>query len=386
MAAGNPIFDRLERLAGGQQQSQPQGQPQQDGPQVPESRVKRMLKDYLFAFGSGMQAGNPAQQAVGTAIVAPQLREREERFRADEQRQQSFSNLLNLLQAQSQGELRSSQVEENQRENELINLPGFDQPVRRRDLPSVMSRLQQIQLQTERLEENRKLQRERLDEQAAGREDTQAFQRGENEKYRRLASSIGGQGEGKLLTVDEAMKLNVPYGTTRARAFGRSPEKPATEGQRSAAGLLSKALAATRELEVAPKGGKSLEERISAMGALEQTRLRYATGMLNYFQTPEGQRYRTAADAWIQGVLRQESKAAITGSEWEDEFRIYFSQPGDKEGTPQLKQRLRRDAEKFMFTTAGPAALREAGISDGDAGVEEYIRDPATGKLKLKVK
>lgn len=46
-----------------------------------------------------------------------------------------------------------------------------------------------------------------------------------------VSAGAGGIGGGKLLSVEEAMKLGVPYGTTQAQAFGLAPKKPLGETQ-----------------------------------------------------------------------------------------------------------------------------------------------------------
>lgn len=109
MANGENIFAQLEQAA-------------QPEPQVPESGVKKFLKNYLLAFGTGLQAGTPAQQGVGAAIVAPQLQERQNMLLQQEQKQQRFGQLAQLAQLLTQTRGVESLEKQRQAQSEAVQV------------------------------------------------------------------------------------------------------------------------------------------------------------------------------------------------------------------------------------------------------------------------
>lgn len=61
----------------------------------------------------------------------------------------------------------------------------------------------------------------------------------------------------------------------------------------------------------------------------------------NFFQSPEGQVYQTAASAWAEGALRIATGAAATEGEIARTTRTYFAQPGDTPATIKFKAQMR---------------------------------------------
>lgn len=61
----------------------------------------------------------------------------------------------------------------------------------------------------------------------------------------------------------------------------------------------------------------------------------------NFYQTPEGQQYKSAASAWAEGALRLATGAAATPEEFTRTISTYFAQPGDTPETIQFKARMR---------------------------------------------
>jgi hypothetical protein len=61
----------------------------------------------------------------------------------------------------------------------------------------------------------------------------------------------------------------------------------------------------------------------------------------NYFQSPEGQMYTTAAMAWAEGALRISTGAAATQPEIERIMQMYFAVPGDTPETVRFKSNMR---------------------------------------------
>jgi hypothetical protein len=67
-------------------------------------------------------------------------------------------------------------------------------------------------------------------------------------------------------------------------------------------------------------------------------------GLGNFLQSPEYQKYDQASRDFINGVLRRESGAAISQSEFDNAYRQYLPRPGDSKEVLAEKQRNRQEA------------------------------------------
>lgn len=85
----------------------------------------------------------------------------------------------------------------------------------------------------------------------------------------------------------------------------------------------------------------------------------------NIMRSPEVQTYRAARDNWVSAVLRKESGAAISKSEYENAFRQYFPQMGDAPDIIRQKRELRKLAENNMRLIAGGRATGATTSSPG---------------------
>lgn len=74
----------------------------------------------------------------------------------------------------------------------------------------------------------------------------------------------------------------------------------------------------------------------------------------NYIQSPEYQKYKQASSNFITALLRQESGAAISKSEFERYDKEYMPQPGDGPDVLAQKAEARRVAIEGMKKGAGP--------------------------------
>jgi hypothetical protein len=74
----------------------------------------------------------------------------------------------------------------------------------------------------------------------------------------------------------------------------------------------------------------------------------------NYVQSPEYQKYKQASSNFITALLRQESGAAISKSEFERYEKEYMPQPGDGPEVLAQKSEARRVAIEGMKKGAGP--------------------------------
>lgn len=154
-----------------------------------------------------------------------------------------------------------------------------------------------------------------------------------------------------------------------------------SEGQSNAAGFANRIVA-------------SLEIFNELTGAgYDPTNLRdYAAGNLpgalsGYATSSEGQSYLAAKEDFITAVLRKESGAAISVSEFKKEDRKYFPQPGEGPEVIEQKRRARQRALESMKAQSGPAyevlfgEAEETGIPPGSqfikrVGDTSYYRDP----------
>jgi hypothetical protein len=94
-----------------------------------------------------------------------------------------------------------------------------------------------------------------------------------------------------------------------------------------------------------------------------------AENVLRPFLSSESQNnYEQAKENFITAVLRKESGASISPSEFAREERKYFPQVGDSDSTIKQKQEARRLAISAIRQVAGPFAKKIDEISSGAAG------------------
>ena len=76
----------------------------------------------------------------------------------------------------------------------------------------------------------------------------------------------------------------------------------------------------------------------------------------NYLVSEEYQQYLQAKRNFINAILRQESGAAISASEFENAEQQYFPQPGDSPAVIEQKRRNRQTAAAALGVASGPGA------------------------------
>ena len=91
--------------------------------------------------------------------------------------------------------------------------------------------------------------------------------------------------------------------------------------------------------------------------------------------SPDFQKLRTAQEAFLVGILRKESGAAISPSEWDRYGKMYFPAPGDDANTIRLKQQFRQTAIEGMTREAGPGYKPGGGM--GTSGTPASTRSAA---------
>jgi len=84
-----------------------------------------------------------------------------------------------------------------------------------------------------------------------------------------------------------------------------------------------------------------------------------AGGPANFLASDAGQKYQNVAKAFIAPILRKESGAAISESEWKSAKQLYIPIPGDSATVLEQKARNRADAIEGLRVQAGPTGLPE---------------------------
>jgi len=124
---------------------------------------------------------------------------------------------------------------------------------------------------------------------------------------------------------------------------GTSKTTPMTEGQAAAASFADR-------MQVAVPIMQDLDN----VSTYKERGLERAGNYIGYnLNSPEYQRLRTAQEAFLAGVLRKESGAAVSPSEWERYAKLYFPMPGDDATTIKMKQQFRETTMQGMIREAG---------------------------------
>lgn len=154
-------------------------------------------------------------------------------------------------------------------------------------------------------------------------------------------------------------------GTARAEKEipkpGTGKEKPPTAAQQQASAFYNRASNALSTIDKPGKSG-SLEERIAKSGWLAQSGLRGP----NALQNPDQRRYNQAVREFSIALLRKESGAAISQSEYDSIAKTYFVQPGDDPETIKSKRQARKVALEGMKLSTAPSS------AEGPDNVEDW--------------
>jgi len=73
----------------------------------------------------------------------------------------------------------------------------------------------------------------------------------------------------------------------------------------------------------------------------------------NFVKSDEYKAYKSAANMWLEGILRLATGAAATQPEIDRLFQTYFAQPGDDPGTIEFKQKQRKEAAAAVQQASG---------------------------------
>lgn len=134
------------------------------------------------------------------------------------------------------------------------------------------------------------------------------------------------------------------------------PEKPPSEGERAGFKFYKRAQDAVQELD-------KIEGAIRGKGLGGQAWLKWAP---NFLQTQEGQLYDQAQRQFTEARLRKESGAAIANSEYENDKKAFFVQPGDTQQTVDRKRKARAVVIDGLKGDAGRAYKETYGEPERD--------------------
>lgn len=128
--------------------------------------------------------------------------------------------------------------------------------------------------------------------------------------------------------------------------------RPAAQAARAITGQERQTLAFYNRAKEADDLANQVEESIASAGLGSQLQQQYAPNML---QTQDQQRYRQAQRAFTEARLRKESGAAIPVSEYENDARTYFAQPGDSPEVRAQKRAARMTVLEGLKFSSGRA-------------------------------
>jgi hypothetical protein len=169
---------------------------------------------------------------------------------------------------------------------------------------------------------------------------------------------------GQQLTPNEAETLGVPYGTTRGEAakMGITPSSQAQKTAATYAGRL------TNSNEII----NSVEGLITKPGLPSQY-IQRSDWTPNFLKSAEFQKFDQAQRDFVNAVLRRESGAVISESEFTNARRQYLPQPGDKPEVLKQKRRNREIERDEFIRSASGAYVPPATQAPG--GVVKWGRD-----------
>lgn len=149
----------------------------------------------------------------------------------------------------------------------------------------------------------------------------------------------------RVLSVAESKTLGVPFGTTARQALGITAEKPLTESQARSLSFgtrMSEAAPTIDELEEFASGHNSIT--FAASIRAEGSTIGSATVISDEFR-----QMRQAERNFLNAVLRRESGAVISPSEFVNGAKQYFPRPGDDATTLAQKKQNRDTATRTML-------------------------------------
>ncbi len=182
----------------------------------------------------------------------------------------------------------------------------------------------------------------------------------------------------EILSPTDALALGVPYGTTRGQAMqlGIIPQKPATDAQNQAAGYALRI----------QQSGDILNNLESAIQGYNPVGFEAQMKLPSYAQSGTIQSYNQAARNFINAVLRRESGAAISQSEFDNAYQQYLPRPGDSEEVLAQKKANREAVYSSLVNSAGPAyqSLTGSGNANDPLGLYKEMGGGVAAAISTK--
>lgn len=176
-----------------------------------------------------------------------------------------------------------------------------------------------------------------------------------------------------------------PITASEAAAAADGPNNPfapsgkQTEGQANASLYASRMFQSERIL----RDSKSVDAATSTVErAIDKAPIVGSsgrTGLGNFAQSEDYQKFDQAQRDFINATLRRESGAVISEQEFDNARKQYFPRPGDSKSVIEQKKRNRMEAIKGIAGAAGPA-FRAPYTFDGKGEIQERGGKPAEKK------
>lgn len=160
--------------------------------------------------------------------------------------------------------------------------------------------------------------------------------------------AYGGGEDSKTITGPDGKPITIPPGVDRktfVNEVSRANAKAAA-GEKTEVQAKSEIFANKME-----QSNKSITDGV---GTSLTGKIASGLPLGNYVQSPDYQKYKQASSNFITALLRQESGAAISKSEFERYDKEYMPQPGDSSEVLAQKTEARRIAIEGMKKGAGP--------------------------------
>lgn len=182
-------------------------------------------------------------------------------------------------------------------------------------------------------------------------------------EYKQVARGIDGTNtsgtqSNELLSPSEATALGVPYGTTRGQAFGITPQKALTEGESKA-----KQYGANAKL-----ANDALNSSVYNLGNIE------LPFVPNMFKSGDRQLFEQNARQFVNAILRRESGATITDTEFINKQKELIPQAGDSQDVLAQKKIARDLAVKNTIEAGTPFGTTQNQNVQLQPDEEEYLK------------
>ena len=175
------------------------------------------------------------------------------------------------------------------------------------------------------------------------------------------ASGAPKQATDELLSVTEAQALGVPYGTTKSQAYGLSPSssKALTEDQAKAQQFATAAANADQILASSPYKVGSIELPLP-----------------NALKSGDRQMFEQASRAFVNSILRRESGASITDTEFSNKYKELIPVAGDSAAVIAQKAQARIAAVKTIANAGGNGFSTNSGWSSNPGAIVQTKAGP----------